>query len=183
MQILLSWLSFNFFLINVKWLKDFKEQYKCNILWKRTLTMWFCFLSWYKMFYSHWSILWARSSHSPLHQCKYPRRSAVGSPRSLCRCSPSPRRPEGPRALPAGASERTARKPPANRSEGEGRQRRWHHRLFHCRRGGMWLSALPLCTKIIQAAARPWSRPRWSPTGCLLWSPCFLPSRDKMNQC
>lgn len=49
----------------------------------------------------------------PVHRWKCPRRSAVWSPGSLCRYSLSPRRPEGPPVLPAGASERTAQRPPA----------------------------------------------------------------------
>lgn len=61
----------------------------------------------------------------PLHQYRCPRRSAVGSPGSLSRGSLSPRRPEGPRALPAGASERRAQRPPAAQKYNRQGLRRW----------------------------------------------------------
>lgn len=100
----------------------------------------------------------------PFHRCKFPQQSAVWSPGSLRRYFPSPRQPEGPRALPAGASERTAQRPPA-----EGYEVITAALIMHLRRVKSCLS--PLCTEIIRAVAQPWSRHRWLPRGSLLlWS-------------
>lgn len=114
----------------------------------------------------------------PLHRCKCPQRSAVWSPRSLCRRSPSPQRPGGPQAPLAGASERTAQRPPAEKEWDYAIRENISHTLFQFKRVKK-ASLLPLCTKIIQAGVRPWPQPRSPPIGFLPWWPCCLQTKQE----